>query len=298
MIAELAEAQHAVVALSQLVSLGLGARAVSHRVQRGMLHRVHRGVYAAGHPLLTREGRWMAAILACGPHAVLSHRSAASLWGLRTNARTAIDVTVPSRAGRTRDGIDVHRGRGIDADDVAGVEGIPTTSVACTLLDLAEVVNARALERAIDQAEVRRLLDMRAVDDVLARAGGRRGAAALRGVLTELRLGTTLTRSELEERLLAICRAAGLPRPDVNAWIPYPGGGGAEADFLWREQQLVVEVDGRDVHTTRRAFEDDRRRDQRLVLAGWRVVRFTWRQVLFEPAYVAATLRGLLGQAA
>jgi predicted transcriptional regulator of viral defense system len=299
MIAELAEAQHAVVALSQLVSLGLGARAVSHRVQRGMLHRVHRGVYAVGHPLLTREGRWMAAILACGPHAVLSHRSAASLWGLRPNARTAIDVTVPSRAGRTRDGIDVHRGSGIDANDVAGVEGIPTTSVARTLLDLAEVVNARTLERAIDQAEVRRLLDMRAIDDVLARGGGgRRGAAALRGVLAELRLGTTLTRSELEERLLAICREAALPRPDVNAWIPYPGGGGAEADFLWREQQLVVEVDGRDVHTTRRAFEHDRRRDQRLMLAGWRVVRFTWRQVLFEPAYVAATLRSLLARAA
>jgi predicted transcriptional regulator of viral defense system len=296
MIAELAEAQHAVVALSQLSSLGLGARAVSHRVQRGMLHRVHRGVYAVGHPLLTREGRWMAAILACGPHAVLSHRSAASLWGLRPNARTAIDVTVPSRAGRTRDGIDVHRGSGIDANDVAGVEGIPTTSVARTLLDLAEVVNARTLERAIDQAEVRRLLDMRAIDDVLAR--GRRGAAALRGVLAELRLGTTLTRSELEERLLAICREAALPRPDVNAWIPYPGGGGAEADFLWREQQLVVEVDGRDVHTTRRAFEHDRRRDQRLMLAGWRVVRFTWRQVLFEPAYVTATLRSLLARAA
>ena len=134
---------------------------------------------------------------------------------------------------------------------------------------------------------------MRAVDDVLARAG-RRGAAALRAVLSEVRLGTTLTRNELEERLLAICRAAALPRPGVNAWIPYPEGGGAEADFLWREHRLIAEVDGRDVHTTRRAFEHDRRRDQRLMLAGWRVVRFTWRQVLFEPAYVAATLRGLL----
>ena len=113
-----------------------------------------------------------------------------------------------------------------------------------------------------------------------------------------IRLGTTLTRSELEECLLAICREAALPRPEVNAWIPYPDGGGAEADFLWREQRLVVEVDGRDVHTTRRAFEHDRRRDQRLMLLGWRVVRFTWRQIVEEPAAVSATIRRLLAQAA
>jgi predicted transcriptional regulator of viral defense system len=297
-IAELASAQHAVVSLSQLEALGLGARAVSHRVQRGMLHRVHRGVYAVGHPLLTREGRWMAAVLACGPNACLSHRSAASLWGVRSNDRSAIDVVVPSRAGRMRDGIDVHRGGGLAPADRTTLDAIPCTSLARTLLDLAEVVGARGLERAIERAEILRLLDMRPIDDVLRRAGGRRGAGALRAVLAEIEPGSTLTRSELEERFLQICRDAALPAPEIGAWISHPGGGGAEADFAWRDQRLIVDVDGRDVHTTRRAFEHDRRRDQRLMLAGWRVVRFTWRQVVHEPAAVAETVRALLAQAA
>ena len=137
---------------------------------------------------------------------------------------------------------------------------------------------------------------MRAIDDVLARANGRRGAKLLRAVLAEHRAGSTLTRSELEEAFLAICRAVGLAPDAVNLWIAFPDGGGAEADFLWHAQRLIVEVDGRSVHATRRAFQSDRRRDQRLMLLGWRVVRFTWQQVTYEPAYVARTLRGLLGQ--
>jgi hypothetical protein len=180
------------------------------------------------------------------------------------------------------------------ADDVTTVDLIPCTSLARTLLDLAEVVGARGLERAIEQAEALRLLDMRPIDDVLRRAGGRRGAALLRATLAEIDPGSTLTRSELEERFLSICRDAGLPPDAVNAWISYPGGGGAEADFVWREQRFIVEVDGRAAHGTQRAFEHDRRRDQRLTLLGWRVVRLTWRQVVFEPAYVVATLRALL----
>ena len=247
---------------------------------------------------MTRHGHYMAAVLACGTDAVLSHRSAASLWGLRTSARTAIDVATRTRAGRDRAGIDVHSGSTLAACDLTTVDAIPCTSLARTLLDLAEVVSVRSVERAVERAEILRLLDMGPIDEVLARAGGRRGAAVLRAVLSEIRLGTTLTRSELEERLLAICREAALPRPELNAWIAHSDGGGAEADFLWREQRLIVEVDGRDVHTTRRAFEHDRRRDQALMLLGWRVVRFTWRQVLFEPVYVAATLRRLLAQAA
>jgi hypothetical protein len=205
----------------------------------------------------------MAAVLACGTDAVLSHRSAASLWGLRTSARTAIDVATRTRAGRDRAGIDVHSGSTLAAFDLTTVDAIPCTSLARTLLDLAEVVSVRSVERAVERAEILRLLDMGPIDEVLARAGGRRGAAVLRAVLSEIRLGTTLTRSELEERLLAICREAALPRPELNAWIAHSDGGGAEADFLWREQRLIVEVHGRDVHTTRRAFEHDRRRDQR-----------------------------------
>ncbi|MBW3608655.1 MAG: endonuclease domain-containing protein [Actinobacteria bacterium] len=157
---------------------------------------------------------------------------------------------------------------------------------------MSEGTTARA--RAIDRAEQQRLLDMRALDDVLARASGRRGAKLLREVLAEHRAASTLTRNELEEAFLSICRTAGLPPDAVNLWIPFPDGGGAEADFLWHAQRLIVEVDGRSVHATQRAFQSDRRRDQRLMLLGWRVARFTCQQVTSEPAYVATTLRGLL----
>jgi predicted transcriptional regulator of viral defense system len=297
-ISELALTQHGVVGLPQLVERGLTASAVRNRVASGRLHRVHRGVFAVGHARLTRNGRFMAAVLACGEGAVASHRAAATLLDLRMRGRADVDVTSPGSKGRGRAGIRAHSAATLSAQDVTVIAGVPCTTLARTLLDVAEEAPRRELERGVDRAEMLRLLDMRPIDDVLARAGGRRGAAALRAVLSEIHLGTTLTRSELEERFLEICRSAGL-RPDgVNAWIAYHDGGGAEADFLWREQRLIVEVDGRDVHTTRRAFEHDRRRDQALMLLGWRVVRFTWRQVLFEPAYVAATLRRLLAQVA
>jgi hypothetical protein len=236
----------------------------------------------------------MAAVLACGPGAALSHRSAACHLGLREDNRSRIDVTSPQRTGRDLPGITVHSGGTLLPQDTTIVDGIPCTTLARTLLDLAEVLTTRGLERAIEQAEVLRVLDMRAVDDVLARANGRRGATSLKALLSEMQLGSTITRNELEERFLDICRQANLPPDATNAWIPFPDGGGAEADFVWRDQRLIIEVDGRDVHTTRRAFEHDRRRDQRLTMLGWRVVRFTWRQVLYEPAAVAATVAALL----
>lgn len=293
-ISALARCQHGVVALWQLEELGLTANAVGKRVAAGRLHRIHRGVYAVGHSGLTRHGRFMAAALACGPEAVLSHRPAAALRNLGLKVGAQVDVTARGSRGRERRGIRVHGAATLIARDVTVVDGIPCTTLARTLLDVAEDATRREVERACDRAEAQRLLDMAAVEDVLSRASGRRGAAVLRSVLAEHCAGSTLTRSELEERFLAICREAGWPPDAVNAWISYPGGGGAEADFLWRAQRLIVEVDGRDVHTTRRAFESDRRRDQQLLLLGWRVVRFTWRQVMFEPAYVVATLRALL----
>jgi hypothetical protein len=293
-IAALALGQHGVVALWQLVELGLSASAVRSRVANGRLHRVHRAVFAVGHPNLTRNGRFMAATLACGLGAVLSHRAVGAKWDLGLRGRPWVDVTAPGTRGRRRPGIRVHSAATLAAHDVAVIDGIPCTTLARTLLDIAEDATRREVERACDRAETQRLLDMTAIDDVLARANGRRGAALLTAVLSEHRVGSTLTRNELEERFLAICRDVELAPDRVNAWIAYPDGGGAEADFLWHAQRLIVEVDGRDVHTTRRAFEADRRRDQRLMLLGWRIVRFTWRQVMFEPAYVAATLRALL----
>ena len=295
---ECAAQQHGVVAVRQLVALGLSASAVRSRVSRGRLHVVFRGVVSVGPPgLLTPKGRVMAATLACRRGTAASHRSSSMLFELRLTRRQWIDVTTPGARGRRRRGIRIHGGTTLTAADVTVIDNIPCTSLARTLLDVAEDATRREVERALDAAEQQRLLDMRAIDDVLARANGRRGAKLLRAVLDEHKVGSTLTRNDLEEAFLAICRAAELPPDAVNVWIAFADGGGAEADFLYRRQRLIVEVDGRGTHATRRAFQSDRRRDQRLMLLGWRVVRFTWQQVISEPAYVAATLRGLLAEA-
>jgi hypothetical protein len=289
-IVRLAAAQHGVVSRAQLEAAGVARGAIERRLALGRLHRVHRGVYAVGHPLLSRAGRWMAAVLACGPGAVLSHQSAAALWGIRPARHVPIEVTCRSRAGRRpRKGIIVHRTRRLAAGEVTRREAIPVTTPARTLLDLAEVVPRRALERAIDEAERLRLFDLRAVRAVLHSNGGRRGAALLGSVLEEHHIGSTLTRSELEERFLALCRAHNVPVPEVNEPIgPY------EVDFLWRAGRLIAETDGRESHGTRAAFEHDRARDARLTVAGYRVVRFTYRQVLREPKVVASVVRSLL----
>jgi very-short-patch-repair endonuclease len=234
----------------------------------------------------------MAAVLACGPGAVLSHRSAAALWGIRPTTRTGIEVMAPGRVGRRRAGIEVHDAASLRAADVTRVHHIPCTTVARTLLDLAAVVDRHVLERAYEQAEVLGVLDRDAVEDLLARSSRRHGLISLRAVV-EVDRPLNITRSELERRFLAICSSAALPRPQVNAWVPL-GDGGIEVDFLWREQRLIVETDGHTFHGTRAAFERDRVRDQRLLLAGWRVARFTWRQVLRDPQGVAETLGALL----
>jgi Protein of unknown function (DUF559)/Transcriptional regulator, AbiEi antitoxin len=292
-IAELAERQHGILALAQLRELGLSASGTRERVRTGRLRRIYRGVYSPGHSVLTREGRWMAAVLASGPGAVLSHRSAAALLGLRRDSSSVVDVTTPAAGLRRTGRVIRHRGGTLRAKDVTVVDGIPCTSVARTLLDLAEVVDRQALRRACSQAEVLRSFDGRAVEDVLDRAAGRKGAPLLRELLSEGRITEAITRNKLEERFLALCDQVGLPLPRVNAWIPL-GSGGVEADFLWENDRLVVETDGRGVHDTSTAFEADRRRDQRLLAAGYRVVRFTWAQVMHEPAGVVEVLGALL----
>ena len=240
----------------------------------------------------------MAATLACRTDTLATHRAASALYELRLAQRAWIDDTTPGANGHRRAAIRVHDGTTLTAADVFVIDNIPCTTLARTLLDVAEDATRREVERALDVAEQRQILDMRAIDDVLARADGRRGAKLLRAVLAEHTIASTLTRNDLEEAFLAIARAAELPPDAANAWIAFPDGGGAEADFIWHDQHLIVEVDGRDPHTIRKAFNTDRKRDARLMLLGWRVVRFTWQQVTFEPAYVAATLRGLLNAAA
>jgi Transcriptional regulator, AbiEi antitoxin/Protein of unknown function (DUF559) len=291
-LARLAARQHGVVSLVQLLGLGLSASAVRNRVRRGRLHRVHRGVYTVGHSLLSREGRYMAAVLACGPGAVLSHRSAAELLGLRRTERSRVDVT--ARVRRRRPGIDAHKSAGLAAEDITSVLGVPCTTTSRTLLDLAEVLDERGLQRAIERAEHLRLFDLRSLERALARADGRVRAGRLRSVLGRGFRRSTLTRNDLEERFLLLCRAAGAPEPEVNAWIPLGDGDGAEADFLWRGRRLAIETDGNETHGTRQAFEADRLRDQRLAIAGFQVIRFTWRQVEDDPDAVVATLRELV----
>jgi very-short-patch-repair endonuclease len=292
-IVELAARQHDLVTLYQLQLLGLGRSGVSRRAAVGRLHRIHKGVYAVGTPTLTEHGHWMAAVLAYGAGAVLSHRSAAALWGLIRDGGARIDVSLPRRRACSRARIVAHASASLTVDDVTEVDRVPCTTVARTLLDLADVAPRRILERALAQAEVLRLFDLRAVEDVLARADGRRGASVLRALLAD-RLEPTLTRSELEERFLALCRKASLPSPAVNAWIALGAGVFHPVDFLWRAERLTVETDGHAFHSHRAAFESDRLRDQRLMVAGFTVLRFTWRQLAHEPGRVADTLRAVL----
>ena len=296
-LARLAMRQHGVVAAGQLRHLGLSQNVVGKWARKGRLLRVHRGVYAVGHGRLTREGRWMAAVLAYGPKAVLSHRSAGALWGLRSDNRARTDVSLPSRSARSRPGIDVHRSGTLTPTDCTIHDGIPCTTLARALLDLAEVVYPRDLERVIEQAEVLRLFDLRAVDEVLARANGRRGAGVLRTVLAGLEQ-PALTDTELEERFLALCQAASLPRPEVNEWLDIDDLPAVKADFLWRAERLVIETDGWESHGTRQAFERDRRRDERLKLAGYEPLRFTWRRIVGEPRGVIKTVSVLLARRA
>jgi very-short-patch-repair endonuclease len=297
LIAELSARQHGVASLRQLRGLGMTQGRVAKRVESGRWRRVHPGVVAVSHAPLTRAVWYLAAVLACGPDAALSHRECAAHRGLRQSNRSRVDVTAPGRRGRGRRGIEVHSAATLRPCDVEKVDGIPCTTVARTLLDLADVVSARQLERACEQADRLQVFDLRAINEQLARANGRRGAATLRAILAEQLRTPTMTRNKLEEFFLRLCREAGLPQPRVNQWIAVEPIG-YEADFLWREQRLIVEVDGRDEHTTRRAFEHDRLRDQRLTLAGHRVVRFTWRQVTEQPEATIATVRRLLAQGA
>jgi very-short-patch-repair endonuclease len=289
--AALARRQHGVVSMTQLRALGMDRGAVDWRVRRGRLHRLHRGVYAVGHARLTFRGTLWAAVLACGgvDAAVLSHRTAATVWDL-SPPPGRLDVTSLRRSTSTRT-LRVHRGGTLDPlnDVVRQPDGLPVTTVARTLADLAQVLTSHQLERTCHRAEVLRKLDAEAVENQLERLQGRH-TRALRRALASLALADPdITRSELEERFLALVAQAGLPRPRVNATVA-----GHEVDFLWPEQRLIAETDGAAAHLTVTAFEQDRERDAALLLAGFRVVRFTWRQVTKDPRSVTETLSALL----
>jgi Protein of unknown function (DUF559) len=291
-IAELARRQHGVVAYRQLIGLGFGRGGIRHRVQMGRLHRLHEGVYAVGHPLVSVHGRWMAGVLACGPGSVLSHRCAAALLGIRPSSRFVVDVTTPCASRQNRPGIEVHRTRRLDPEDRGAEDGIPITTVARTLLDLAEVVPPNDVVRTIEATERLRLFDLRAVEDVVARNPGRRGLRPLGRALEAYR-PTPVMRSELERRFLDLCDQGGLPRPVVNGMVA-----GLEVDAAWPGAGLVVELDSRTFHGTHEAFERDRVRDATLQVAGYRVVRLTHMRMEREPEAVLRTVQLLLGAGA
>jgi hypothetical protein len=272
--------QHGAIGYDQLRGAELSPAAIDHRVAAGWLHRIHKAVFAVGHPGLTQRGRWMAAVLAGGPEAALSHRSAAALWGFAPDGDRP-SITVPSARRRGAAGIEVHSGR-IRPGETMLVDGIRVTKVARTLLDLAEVMTLVQLVAAIDQATAGRHLRPGLMSSMIKESRGRRGLKPLKHALLITRPQDVLTRSELERRALKLLAKAGIPRPEVNTRLH-----GHERDLLWRGQRLVVELDGREHH---RDIDRDHRRDADLLARGWNTMRFTWRQVINDPAWVVDRL--------
>jgi predicted transcriptional regulator of viral defense system len=284
-LADLATRQHGVLARRQLLEHGLGRGAIAHRIRQGRLHRIHAGVYTLGHRRLSQRGHWLAAVLACGEGALLSHASAAALWGLR-RSRSPIEVT-STHGRRGQRGIVLHKGR-VDPEERASPDGIPATTVARTLFDLAEVDDYNPLRHAWEEADRLHLLQLRLVEDVCARGRGRRALRPIRRLLAEA-TAPAKTRSPLEDRFASFCHAHRLPPPATNVLVL-----DHEVDALWPAARLIVELDSFEFHRHRAAFERDRARDTRLLLAGYRTVRITHRRLDTESAELAAQLRLLL----
>ena len=270
LLADLARRQHGVVSRGQLLAIGFDRGGIERRLANRRLHRLHRGVYAVGHTIVDRRGHYLAAVLACGDDAVVSHRSAAALWGIRPSDAPRIDVTVSRTSGfRSTAAIIVHRPR-LTAPALVR-DGIPVTTAGQTLADLATALPRRQLESACEAAEALQL-DVE-VDP------GHPGAKRLAEIDHDL---TMTTRSPLEDEFLELCDRFDIPRPRVNSLVE-----GYLVDFCWPADRLIVETDGRR-HLTRAAFERNRARDALLTAVGWRVMRFTTRQVRGEPGMVAA----------
>jgi very-short-patch-repair endonuclease len=288
-LAALARRQHGVIARRQIVDLGLGRHYIDRQVQRGRLHVLHRGVYAVGHRALTRHGRWMAGVLAIGDGAVLRRRSAAVLW--RIIEREPARIEIAARSEHRRPGITVER-TVLPPDERDEHEGIPVTTPARTLLDLAAVLDEHRLARAAERAEALRLGSPTPLQELLHRYPRRPGTPNLERLIDEGRIVPTTTANDFERRLLTLLDAESLPRPLVNQPL-----GPIKPDFRWPEQRLIVELDGFETHGTRTAFERDRARDRQLTAQGWRVVRITKRQLDDDPQRVAAELRAILRSA-
>jgi predicted transcriptional regulator of viral defense system len=286
-LARLAGSQHGVVSASQLASCGVSPAAITRWTAAGRLHRVHPSVYALGHRTLSLQGRLRAALLYAGSNAVLSHTTAAWVWEILEAPPSRLHLTVSSQR-RSLPGIRLHRTRFMDA---TRHRGLPVTRLARTLRDIASMLPGSQLRRAIAEADYRGLLNEHEAHKVLGR--GRRGAAALREALASYLPELARTRSVLEERFLDLCQDAALPLPAVNVWVD-----GMLVDALWRDQQIVVELDGLPAHASRAAMERDRGRELSLRGAGYRILRYTWHQITAEPDRVIADLRVAMSERA
>ncbi len=277
---ELARKQHGVVTRSQLLGLGWDSRSIEHRVAKGRLHPLWRGVYAVGRPEVTQRGRWMAAVLCGGPEALLSHRGAAALWGL-LSPTSALDVAIPGNLARRRPGIRIHRCTWLTSENRCRVTGIPVTDPVSTLIALATCVTRAQLERAVNEADRLDLIDPEALRSAIGSLPRRPGLARLRTLLDS----HTFTDTGLERRFLALARSAGLPTPETQSWV-----NGFRVDFFWPQFGLVVETDGLRYHRTPAQQANDHRRDQAHTAAGLTALRFAEAQVRFEPDRVRTTL--------
>lgn len=275
------------VARAQLLELGLSRRGIEHRIARGRLRRVFTGVYAVGRPNLTQQGRWMAAVLACGEGAALTHGSAAALWGIGVE-RGEIEVAVPSPAPHRPRGIRVRRRPALRSSSLVVHEGIPVTDPVQTLVDLAARLGRKAVERAVNEADRLDLVNPVQLRRALGDHRGEPGVARLRRLLD--RRTFRLTKEELERRFLPLARRAGLPVP-----LTGPKVNGLEVDFFWPGLGLVVETDGLQYHRTPAEQARDRLRDQAHTAAGLTQLRFTHEQVRYEPEHVLRVLTATAG---
>jgi hypothetical protein len=283
-VADRATLQGGVISLDQLRDEGVSRKAASKRAKAASLHRVHRGVYAVGHRSVSRTTLLRAALLACDEGAVISHGTAAAFHGLWDKWPTLIDVTVPVEAGRKIDGIRCRRCRYPQPEEVELLHGVTCTTVGRTLVDLAGIVGLASLRKTVGRAAIRKKLDLQAVDLAIYNAKRRRGLRALELALVPYRTKDGKipdVRSDFETLALPELLDMGLPRPVTNVWL-HVEGERFLVDFFWEQSQVIVETDGRETHETPEAFQSDRRRDQFLAAAGYRVLRVTWDQIHSE----------------
>jgi very-short-patch-repair endonuclease len=286
---ELARTQHGVVSRAQLLARGMSTGAIRHRLKSGRLHPLMPGVYVVGRREVTTRGRWLAAVLACGPEARLSHRSAGALWGLRKEGREPVEVVVPGRVARKRPGVNVHRQAGLEVRPARIVDGIPVTDPISTLVDLATCLSAEQLENAVKEADHRDLVDPERLLAALGSIPHRRGTRRLRALLASPTFA--LMDSGLERRFFRLVHAGGLPLPETQVWLS-----GYRVDFFWPELGLVVEVDSLRYHRSALHQASDQRRDQTHLSSGLTPLRFAEHQVVHDPQHVQQTLATVIGR--